>query len=77
MSKVDTTAELISNHSTEEIVEYLSRVMGGVPKNYKVAVEKGDAALLYANLGDISLVAEVLRAINKQNQDRQARASMV
>lgn len=70
--KVNITTELIDNHSDKEIIEYLSGVMTGVLKNYKVAVEKSDSALLYANLGDISQVASALRGLHKRDQERLA-----
>lgn len=70
--KVNITAELISNHSDEELIEHLSNVMAGVLKNYKIAVEKSDPVLLYANLGDISQVATILRGLHKRNQERLA-----
>lgn len=70
--KVNVTTELINNHSDEEIIEHLSGVMTGVLKNYKIAVEKSDPVLLYANLGDISQVASILRGLHKRNQEQLA-----
>lgn len=70
--KVNTVAELINNHSDEEIVEYLNGIISGVVKNYKVALEKGDSNILWANLGDLSLVSGVLRGLHKRNQERLA-----
>lgn len=70
--KVNITTELLNNHSDEEIIEHLSSVMAGVLKNYKIAVEKSDPVLLFANLGDISQVASVLRGLHKRNQERLA-----
>lgn len=72
MAKVNTTAELISSHSDEELIEHLSGVMTGVLKNYKVSLEKGDSNILWANLGDLSLVSGVLRGLHKRNQERLA-----
>lgn len=72
MAKVNIMAELISGHSDEELIEYLSGVMTGVLKNYKIAVEKSDPVLLYANLGDISQVASILRGLYKRDQERLA-----
>lgn len=70
--KVNIVAETIGNHSEEEIIEHLSSVMTGVLKNYKIAVEKSNPVLLFANLGDISQVASVLRGLHKRNQERLA-----
>lgn len=72
MAKVNITNEIIERHSTEEIVEHLSGVMRGVVQNYKVAIEKGDASLLYGCLGDITQVTSILTAMKKKNEDRVA-----
>lgn len=73
MAKVNNVAEMVQNHSDEEIIEYLNSVMAGVLKNYKVALEKENSNILWANLGDISLVSASLRALHKRNQERLAR----
>ena len=72
MAKVNITNEIIERHSTEEIVEHLSTVMRGVVQNYKVAIEKGDASLLYGCLGDITQVTSILVAMKKRNEERVA-----
>lgn len=72
MAKVNLVGEALTNHSDEEIIEHLSNVMAGVLKNYKIAVEKSDPVLLYANLGDISQVASILKGLHKRNQERLA-----
>lgn len=60
------------NHKDEEIIEYLAKTMAGVVKNFNTAVNKSDSAILYANLGDISLVASVLKAMHQRNQNKLA-----
>lgn len=72
MAKVNITNELIERHSTEEIIDYLSGVMRGVVQNYKVAIEKGDASLLYGNLGDLTQVTTILVALKKKQDERLA-----
>lgn len=72
MAKVNITNEIIERHSTEEIVEHLSTVMRGVVQNYKVAIEKGDASLLYGCLGDITQVTSILVTMKKRNEERVA-----
>ena len=72
MAKVNITSEIIERHSTEEIVEHLSSVMRGVVQNYKVAIEKGDASLLYGCLGDITQVTSILVALKKKQDERLA-----
>ena len=64
--------ELINNHPDEEIIAHLDSVMTGVVKNYKVALEKNQPEVLWGNLGDISQVASILRALKKRNEAREA-----
>ena len=75
--KIDIVKELLEKHSDEEIVEYLDGVMTGLLKNYKVALEKGQAEVLWGNLGDVSLVASIVREMKKRNVARQAQRDMV
>lgn len=72
---VNLVGDAINNYSDEEIVEYLDSVITGVVKNYKLAVEKGDSAILYGNLGDIVLVSSILRGLKKRNDERLASRS--
>lgn len=72
---VNLVGDAINNYSEEEIIEYLYSVITGVVKNYKLAVEKGDSAILYGNLGDIVLVSSILRGLKKRNDERLASRS--
>lgn len=72
MAKVNLVGETIANHSDEEIIEHLNSVMAGVLKNYKIALEKENSNILWANLGDISLVSSILRGLHKRDQERLA-----
>lgn len=72
MAKIDIANEITSNHSDAEIIEFLSSVMAGVVRNYKVALEKNDTAAIWANLGDIAMVSKVLNRLDKKNQERLA-----
>lgn len=64
--------EDIVKHRDEEIIEFLYRTMNGVLKNYDVSVKAQDSALLWGNIGDISMVANVLKAMNARNQEKLA-----
>lgn len=72
---VNLVGDAINNYPEEEIIEYLDSVITGVVKNYKLAVEKGDSAILYGNLGDIVLVSSILRGLKKRNDERLASRS--
>lgn len=64
----------ILKYKDEEIIEYLSKTMGGILRNYETAVKSNSPEVLYANLGDITLVAQALKAIDKRNKDKLAMA---
>lgn len=64
--------EDIVKHRDEEIIEFLYKTMNGVLKNYDVSVKAQDSALLWGNIGDISMVASVLKAMNARNQEKLA-----
>lgn len=59
----------ILTHKDGEIIEYLAKTLRGVLKNYNTAIEKGDSALLYVNIGDITMVASVLSSMDKRNKN--------
>lgn len=69
---IDIVKEVLSNHSDEDIVTYLDSIMTGILQNYKMAAKQNQPELLYGNLGDIALVASVVRAIKKRNDAREA-----
>lgn len=70
--KVDITKELLNNHSDEEIIAYLESVATGIVKNYKVAASANQPQLLFGNLGDVTMVATILRAMKNRNDAREA-----
>lgn len=67
--------EDVLRHKDEEIIEHLYRTMSGVVKNYGSAAEKSAPELLYANLGDIVMVTQILKAMDKRNKDRLAQVA--
>ena len=64
---VDVVKEMLTNHQDEEIVAYLDSVMTGMLQNYKIATKQNQPELLYSNLGDIAMVAAIIRAMKKRN----------
>lgn len=63
---------MIEKHSDEEIIAHLDKIVAGVVKNYTVALDKGDSDILWANLGDLTQVASILRGMRKRNEAREA-----
>lgn len=74
--KVDITKELLDNHSDEEIISYISKVMNGVVQNYQIALKANQPEALWSNLGDITMVSSILKAIKTRNDAREAQRQM-
>lgn len=63
-------ADIVNKYKDEQIIVYLDVLLGGVLKNYNVALEKGTTELLFANLGDISQAKAILHEMKKRNELR-------
>lgn len=70
--KVDIVKELLSNHSDEEIIAYLDKVATGILGNYKIAANANQPQLLFGNIGDITMIATIIRAMKQRNEAREA-----
>lgn len=77
MAKINLEGEILANHTDEEIVEFLDGVMTGVLKNYRVALSANQPEILWGNLGDVSLVASLIREMKKRNATRQAQQNAI
>lgn len=69
---INVVGEMIEKHSDEEIIAHLEKIVAGVVKNYTVALDKGNSDILWANLGDLTQVASILRGMRKRNEAREA-----
>lgn len=69
---INVVGELIEKHSDEEIIAHLDKIVSGVVKNYTVALDKGTSDILWANLGDLTQAASILRGLKKRNEARDA-----
>lgn len=74
--KVDIVRELLNNHSDEEIIAYLDKVATGIIGNYKTAANANQPQLLFGNLGDITMIATIIRAMKQRNDARDAQKQM-
>lgn len=70
--KVDIVKELLNNHSDEEIIAYLDKVATGIVGNYKTAANANQPQLLFGNLGDVTMIATIIRALKQRNDAREA-----
>lgn len=62
----------IMKHKDEEIIEFLSKTMSGIVKNYDVSVKEKEPALLWGNIGDLVMVQSVLKAMKERNNEKLA-----
>lgn len=69
---INVVGELIEKHSDEEIIVHLDKIVSGIVKNYTVALDKGTSDILWANLGDLTQAASILRGLKKRNEARDA-----
>ena len=69
---INVVGEIVEKHSDEEIIAHLEKIVAGVVKNYTVALDKGNSDILWANLGDLTQVASILRGMRKRNEAREA-----
>lgn len=70
--------DMLNKHSDAEIIEYLYRTIHTVDKYYdKVIADGMDANLLLTQTETISLVVDILKALHKRNQERQAQTDMI
>lgn len=71
---MDIAKDIVEKYSIEQIVDYLDKLSTGVLKSYQTAIKANQPAILFGNLGDLAQIRAVLHEINKQNQERAARA---
>ena len=78
MAKVDIVKELLEKHTDEEIIAYLDSMATGLLQNYRTATKQNQPQLLFGNLGDLVMIASVLRAMKQRNDNVEAqRQSML
>lgn len=78
MAKVDIVRELLDKHTDEEIIAYLDNMATGLLQNYRTATKQNQPQLLFGNLGDLVMIASILRAMKQRNDNVEAqRQSML
>lgn len=70
MNEVNLVKEGIDRHSNEEMIIYLSKLMNGVVRNYRMAVEKDTPTPLWASMGDIAQCAVILKTMSDKIRER-------
>ena len=69
MAKINLTDEILK-HDDEEIIEFLFEKMKEVRLSYHGAMEQNDPSAIYTSYSDVALVTDVLRKLNRRNQEK-------
>ena len=62
----------IMKHKDEEIIEFLSKTVNGMVRNYDVSIKEKEPALLWGNIGDLVMVQNILKAMRDRNNEKLA-----
>lgn len=63
-------ADEVLKHDDAEIIDFLYDMMKGVKLTFDGAMDRNDPAVTYAAYGDIMIVTETLRKLNRRNQEK-------
>lgn len=74
--KIDIVKEMLEKHSDEEVISYLDSVITGLLQNYRTATKQNQPELLYGNLGDLAMIAAIIRAMKQRNEARESQKQM-
>lgn len=69
MAKINLTDEVL-RHDDPEIIEFLFEKMKQVRLTFNGAMEQNDPSITYAAYTDVELVTDVLRKLNRRNQEK-------
>ena len=69
---MDLAKDIVDKYTTEQIVAYLSSVMGGVLMNYRTSLKQNQPQAVWGSLGDIAQVRAILHEMDKRNKAREA-----
>lgn len=67
MAKIEIDKEIVERHTDEEIIAYLTKVVNGVVQNYQTALKANQPESLWSNLGDLTMVVAILKALRARN----------
>lgn len=69
MAKINLTDEVLK-HDEEETIEFLFEKMKDIRLAFHGAFNQGDPALVYSVYSDVELVTDVLRKLNRRNEEK-------
>ena len=78
MTAIDLEKEIVKNHTDEEIVAFLYKVMVGIVKNYNSGLSANSSKYLWGSFADIVTVKSILGEMKQRNDAIEAqKQSMV
>ncbi len=69
MEKIDITDDILK-HDDEAIIALLYDKMREIRLAFNGAFNQGDPALVYSAYGDVELVTDILRKLNRRNEKK-------
>ena len=75
---INIVEDMLAKHSDAEIIEYLYNEISEVARTYKLTADnKLPAEYIWAATYNVYEIREILKALHKRNQERQAQADMI
>jgi hypothetical protein len=69
MAKIDLSTDILK-HTDEEIIEFLYDEMRDIRLAFHGALEQNDPSLAYTAYAEVELVVDVLRRLNRRNEEK-------
>lgn len=69
MAKINLTDEILK-YDDAEIIEFLFETVKGIRLAYHGAMEQNDPSLIYTTYTDVDIVMNVLRKLNRRNEEK-------
>lgn len=69
MAKINVTNDILK-HDDEEIIDLLFETMKGIRLAFNEAMGKSDPSIAYTAYGDVLMVTDVLRKLNRRNEEK-------
>lgn len=69
---MDIAKDIVDKYTTEQIIEHLNSVMGGILMNYRTSLKQNQPQAIWGSLGDIVQTKSILHEMNKRNKELEA-----
>lgn len=69
---MDIAKDIVDKYTTEQIIDHLSSIMGGVLLNCRTSLKHNQPQAVWGSIGDIAQAKEILHEMDKRNKEREA-----